>query len=190
MKIYDITQELFSSHVYPGDKKPEYRRIADTEKGDICSITEISINAHNGTHIDAPRHFVRGADTIEQLSPEIFLGDCVVTAANGPIGRDDIIKCKGEKRILFKGDCYLTVEGADALAEIGAVLFGIETQSITGSNPPAAVHVALLSKGVCALEGLVLSDVPEGKYFLSALPIKLGGSEGAPCRAVLVEKCC
>lgn len=190
MKIYDVTQELFTSNVYPGDKKPQYRRISDVEKGAVCSITEIEINAHNGTHIDAPRHFVRGGDTIEMLSPEIFIGDCVVIKAEGPIGREEILKANGAKRVLFEGDCYLTVEGADALAETGALLFGLEAQSIAGSHPAAPVHVALLSKNVCALEGLSLAGVPEGEYFLSALPLKLGGSEGAPCRAVLIEKCC
>lgn len=186
MKYYDITQELFTSNVYPGDKKPEYRRISDVEKGDICSITEVEMNAHNGTHVDAPRHFIRGGETIESLPVETFIGRASVRSMNGEIGRKEVETFGGAKRILVKGDCCLTAEGAEALADCGAILFGLEKQSIAGDNPPLEAHVALLSRGICALEGLVLKDVPDGEYFLSAAPLKLGGSEGAPCRAVLI----
>ncbi|MGN0392012.1 MAG: hypothetical protein ACI4FW_04030 [Bariatricus sp.] len=37
------------------------------------------------------------------------------------------------------------------------------------------------------LEGICLDRVPEGGYFLNATPINLGGGDGAPCRAILVE---
>ena len=53
---------------------------------------------------------------------------------------------------------------------------------------PAAVHVEVLSRGIIGLEGLVLTGVPDGDYFLFAAPVKLGGSDGAPCRAVLMTK--
>ena len=81
----------------------------------------------------------------------------------------------------------LTEDGAKALGECGIRLFGLEHQSIAGDLPPTPVHVAALSQGVIALEGLVLSEVPEGEYFLFAAPLKLGGSDGSPCRALLVD---
>ena len=48
------------------------------------------------------------------------------------------------------------------------------------------VHLILLSAGVVLLEGVRLDAVPDGPYLLSAAPLKLGGSEGAPCRAFLM----
>ena len=67
MKIYDISQELFSSHVYPGDKAPKRTLVSDMTKGASCNVSELEMNAHNGTHMDAPRHFVRDGKTIDEL---------------------------------------------------------------------------------------------------------------------------
>ena len=49
------------------------------------------------------------------------------------------------------------------------------------------VHLILLGAEVVLLEGIVLKEVEEGKYFLSAAPLNLGGSDGSPCRAVLIR---
>lgn len=187
MRIFDITQELFSCHVYPGDLAPSFRRVSDMEKGAVCNITELSMNAHNGTHVDAPRHFVKDGISIEALDLDILIGPCTVAEFAGGITRDMLLPYRGTERLLAKGNAWLTVEGAEALSECGVKLFGLEHQSIAGDEPPLAVHAAVLSKGIVAVEGLVLSGVPAGKYFLFAAPMKLGGSDGAPCRAVLVQ---
>lgn len=191
MKYYDITQELFSSNVYPGDKAPKYTRISDMEDGKVCNITELEMNAHNGTHVDAPRHFVKDGLTIEQLPLETLIGECEVVSFDCPVKREELEKLRlserGVKRLLCKGKCYLTAEAAKYLSECGILLVGVETQSIGAVESPAEVHVELLSHGIIALEGIVLDDVPCGKYTLFAAPIKLGGSDGAPCRAVLIE---
>jgi arylformamidase len=187
MKIYDITQELFSFHVYPGDRKPAFRRVSEMEKGAVCNITEFEMNAHNGTHVDAPRHFVRDGLSIEALDLNTLVGPCTVALFDGGIAREDLLPYAGTERLLAKGDAWLTEDGAKALAECGVKLFGLEHQSIAGDLPPTPVHVAALSKGIVALEGLVLTDVPTGDYFLFAAPLKLGGSDGAPCRALLAE---
>ena len=34
MKLYDISQEILSCKVYPGDPKPEQQTLCDMEKGD------------------------------------------------------------------------------------------------------------------------------------------------------------
>ena len=187
MKIYDITQELFSCHVYPGDRKPAFRRVSEMEKGAVCNITEFEMNAHNGTHVDAPRHFVRDGLSVEELDLNTLVGPCTVALFDGGIAREDLLPYAGTERLLVKGNAWLTVDGAEALSECGVRLFGLEHQSIAGDLPPTPVHVAALSKGVIALEGLVLKDVPAGEYFLFAAPLKLGGSDGSPCRAILAE---
>jgi len=191
MKLYDITQEMFSSHVYPGDKAPVYRRISDMADGKICNITEIEQNAHNGTHIDAPRHFIRDGITIEQIPLEVLIGDATVhTFDHERITADDLRALKGKcaPRLLMKGGCWLDCGAAEALEEMGIILIGVECQSFAEEKAPAAVHVEVLSRGIIGLEGLVLTDVPDGEYTLFAPPVKLGGSDGAPCRAVLMAK--
>ena len=191
MKFYDITQEMFSSHVYPGDKAPAFRRISDMADGKICNITEIEQNAHNGTHVDAPRHFIRDGITIEQIPLETLIGDCTVhTFDHEAVSADDIRSLKGmcAPRLLMKGNCWLDRGAAVALQEMGILLVGVECQSMAEEKAPAAVHVEVLSRGIIGLEGLVLTDVPDGDYFLFAAPVKLGGSDGAPCRAVLMTK--
>ena len=187
MKIYDITQELFSCHVYPGDLAPSYRRVSDMENGAVCNITELEMNAHNGTHVDAPRHFVKDGLPIESLDLYVLTGPCTVVSFDGGITRENLLPYRGVERILAKGKTKLTLDGAQALNEFGVRLFGLEAQSIAGDDPPLAVHVAVLSKGIIALEGLDLSAVPDGEYFLSAAPLKLGGSDGSPCRALLID---
>ena len=110
MRIYDITQELFSCHVYPGDLAPSYRRVSDMEKGAVCNITELSMNAHNGTHVDAPRHFVKDGISIEALDLSTLIGPCTVAAFQGGITRDMLLSYRGTERLLAKGDAWLTVE--------------------------------------------------------------------------------
>ncbi len=191
MKYYDITQELFTSAVYPGDKAPAYKRISDMADGASCNITELEMNAHNGTHVDAPRHFVRDGITIDQLPLETLIGPCEVVSFAHPVTREDLellnLTERGVKRLLCKGGCCLTISGAKYLSECGILLVGVETQSIAPVANPLDVHVEVLSHGIIALEGLVLTDVPDGMYTLFAAPLKLGGSDGAPCRAVLME---
>jgi len=97
----------------------------------------------------------------------------------------DLDSC--QKRIIMKGNSVVTLELAKIFNRVGIVLVGIEGQSVGPIESPMPVHLELLGRDVVLLEGLVLDEVPVGDYFLSAAPIKLGGSDGAPCRAVLLK---
>jgi arylformamidase len=66
MKIIDITQELFSCFVYPDDKPPIYERVKTIEH-DKYNLTNISMSVHNGTHIDAPNHFIANGKAVHEL---------------------------------------------------------------------------------------------------------------------------
>lgn len=192
MKYYDITQELFSSNVYPGDKVPTFTRISDMNEGKNCNVTELEMNAHNGTHVDAPRHFVRDGLTIDELPLETLIGECEVVTFEHQVGRAELeglhLAERGVKRLLCKGGVSINMSGAKYLTEVGVLLVGVETQSVAPQEAPMPVHVELLSHGIIALEGLVLDEVSDGVYTLFAAPIKLGGSDGAPCRAVLLRE--
>ena len=58
MKIYDISQEILNCDVYPGDPKPSLVFEKETSKGELYNLSTITMGNHNGTHIDAPLHFI------------------------------------------------------------------------------------------------------------------------------------
>lgn len=190
MKIYDISQEVFSCTVYPGDPKPEKQMLCSTAAGDVYNLTAFSMCAHNGTHIDAPFHFLPEGKTVERLPLDVFVGDCFVARYQGDVTAEDartiLVKAAGAERILIAGDVTVTEEAAQVFARSGIKLLGNEGQSVGPEDAPMAVHKILLSREIVLLEGILLSDVPEGRYFLSAAPVNLAGADGAPCRAYLI----
>ena len=192
MKIYDISQEVFSCSVYPGDPKPEKQLLSSTAAGDLYNLTAFSMCAHNGTHIDAPFHFLGDGKTVDRLDLDTFVGDCYVTRHAGDVTAADaaaiLKKAQSAQRILIAGNVTVTPEAAAVFAAADIKLLGNEGQSVGPDNAPMQVHLILLRRGIALLEGIVLKDVPEGQYFLIAAPFNLAGADGAPCRAYLIKK--
>ena len=190
MKIYDISQEIFSCAVYPGDPAPQRRRLSAMEAGDLYNLTAFSMCAHNGTHVDAPFHFLPDGKTVEQLGLEVFVGTCRVIRHEGDVTAADaqrMIAVSGSvPRLLIAGDATVTEDAARVFARSGLCLLGNEGQTVGPENAPMGVHLILLGQGIALLEGIQLTQVPEGEYFLSAAPLKLAGADGAPCRAYLI----
>lgn len=190
MKIYDISQEVFACQVYPGDPAPEKTTLFSTANGDLYNLTAFSMCAHNGTHIDAPFHFLDDGKTVEQMNLEIFVGECFVARHDGDMTETDaaavLQKAAGIPRILIAGAATVTTEAAAVFADAGICLLGNESQTVGPADAPMQVHKILLGSNVALLEGVVLTDVPEGRYFLSAAPLCLAGADGAPCRAYLI----
>lgn len=192
MKIYDISQEVFSCAIYPGDPGPERQVLSSTAAGELYNLTAFYMCAHNGTHIDAPFHFLHNGKTVDQMDLENFVGNCFVARHEGDVTGDDaaeILKKAGDaERILIAGSVTVTVEAAEVFAGSGIRLLGNEGQTIGPGNAPMQVHLILLRRGIALLEGILLKNVPEGHYFLSAAPLNLAGCDGAPCRAYLIGK--
>ena len=195
MKIYDISQEVFSCQGYPGDPMPKRNVIQSIENGALYNLTAFEMCAHNGTHIDAPRHFIKDGKSIDEIGLEAFVGKAFVAEHDGVVtGKDAeaILKRaraqdpEAVKRILIKGDAEVSLEAAWVFASAGLLLLGNESQTIGPEDAPMAVHLALLSAEVALLEGIRLSAVLEGVYFLNAVPLNLSGADGAPCRPVLI----
>ena len=196
MKIYDIAQEVFGCRVFPGDPSPERTIMMDIDKGDICNLTEFKMCAHNGTHVDAPYHFVNDGKTIDQVDMDRFIGYAYVAEHEGDITAEDAEKILSQaekcdpravERILVKGDATMTTEAAKVFAAAGIKLYGNESQTVGPEDAPKEVHLIMLGAEIVLLEGIRLESVPEGVYLLNAAPLNLGGADGAPCRATLIE---
>jgi arylformamidase len=188
MKLHDITQELFGGKVYPGDLPPTFDRVSSIDKGDAYNLTNLMMGAHNATHVDAPFHFCEQGKTIEKIDLSRCIGPCTVIEPkdmSSEFFEEQLKSCK--KRILIKGNTIITLELAKRLNDLEILLVGVESQSVGPEGAPMQVHLELLGKEVVLLEGIRVDTVEPGDYFLFAAPIKLGGCDGAPCRAVLLE---
>ncbi len=196
MKLFDISQEVFSCCVFPGDPAPERQVMLRIPDGAVCNLTAFRMCAHNGTHADAPYHFLQDGKTIDQVALERFVGYAYVAEHAGEISAADaeaiLAKARAAdkeaaRRILVKGPAVVTEEAASVFAEAGILLFGNESQTVGPEDAPMKVHLKMLGAEIVLLEGIRLEKVPEGVYFLNAAPLNLGGSDWAPCRAVLAD---
>ena len=204
MSFHDISLKLSGETVRWVTAAPfeleERRRMS---KGDPNNSSALNMSVHSGTHIDAPFHFVANGNTIDQLPVERFIGPALVYAVEAEryITKEHVagIRLDGATRVLFKTRnsallhkqeydpdfVAFSVEAAQSLVELGVELVGLDYLSVAHADEQVPVHRAFLDHGVVLLEGIDLSEVAPGRYELMCLPIPLGDSDGAPCRAVL-----
>ena len=180
--------------VYPGDPAPKKQVLCDMAEGDLYNLTAFAMCSHNGTHVDAPAHFLQNGQTIDQIPMERYVGQAVVISHEGELtethAQEILAKHSQDHaplRLLVKGAATLTLPAAKIFAEAGIYLYGNESQTVGPEDSPMAVHLVLLGADVVLLEGVRLGHVPDGEYLLCAAPLCLGGAEGAPCRAVLMD---
>ena len=178
MKVIDITHKLDEkTAVYEGDPRfsiETWRNIAS----DGYMLSKMRMGTHTGTHVDAPRHYIRGGKSVYEMPLHTFVGECIVT--------EDIDKCDLlTRRVLIKskGKFSLSVESAQRLIDNRVMLIGTEQMSIGGDE----VHELLLGAGCAILEWVDLSKVNPGKYILSAAPLKID-ADGSPVRACLIAE--
>lgn len=189
MQIIDISQSYPGCRIYPGDSAPKLRRVSEiTEVEPSYNISDMSFCLHNGTHIDAPLHTDTRGLTAAELPLSVYIGRAAVAEASGNIGAAEVRKILSErksKRMLLKGCCCITAEGARELVKSKIILIGIEGVSVSAGDEEYEVHRTLLGAGIAILEGLELRHAAPGIYLLSALPLKIEDADAAPCRAVL-----
>lgn len=194
MKLIDISRDLLTSAVYPGDPEPKLQRVNRMDCGDDYNLSAIYASLHTGTHVDAPSHFFEEEDakTIDDIPLEKFIGPVqIITLPEGPItGKvvEDLFPEDAKKIILRTNDTTELFAGAaDDIADIGYDLIGYDKISI-GGNDEIGSHRAILGSGTVLLEGLDLTDVPcDGEYFLMAQPVRIDGREASFTRAVLIQ---
>jgi len=204
------TLDPATTPVYEGDAPMKFDFLKDMRKGDGFTLSAYSLGAHSGTHIDAPMHFVRDGASIDRVPLEPLIGPArVIDIADGvqSINAAELNThaWRGAPRVIFRTRsshrgwmrsstfhrdfAYIAPDAAKLLADAGVQLVGIDYISAEQFAAPAPMtHRILLGRSIPIVEGLALEGVLPGDYDLIVLPMKVGGHEGAPARAVLRKR--
>jgi arylformamidase len=210
-RIWDVSVPVrHGGLVYPGNPPISITAVQSIAQGDTANVSRIDLGSHTGTHVDAPLHFMDGGAGVDELPLDVLVGparlvafgDEVMSVGEAELRRYDL---RGVTRLLLRtrnsawlasGSAefhpdftHVAPDGAEYLVSIGIRLVGVDYLSVEQfRSPHHRTHKTLLSNGVVIVEGLVLSEPPPGDYELYCLPMLLAGIDGAPARAVLMER--
>jgi arylformamidase len=203
--IYDISLTLEPEMpIYPGDAPYVLEPMLRIAEGGVCNLSRLTMGTHTGSHIDAPWHFHEQGKRIEQIPLERLIGQAWVVDVRGhpaitaevlqhariPLVTRLLLKTDNstlwQKREFQKTFVYLTADAADWIIQHTISVVGVDYLSIEQFGAPEpVVHRKLCGAGVVIIEGLNLSEVPEGEYELLCMPLKIRGGDGAPARVAL-----
>ena len=201
--IHDISPTIQDSlAVWPGDTPPTREVLRDMNRGDNLTLSTLRATVHLGAHVDAPSHYGADAPTIDQRPLDDYLGPAQVIHVDVKratrVTRADIRGKIDAPRVLIRTGTYpdpcsfhedfagIDPALVDELHADGVRLLGIDTPSVDlFSSKDLPAHQRFLANDMAILEGIVLSDVPEGFYELIALPLRLAGFDASPVRAIL-----
>jgi arylformamidase len=188
---------------WPGNPEVAVTQTEDLRRGDIATVSAVSLGVHTGTHVDAPNHFILDGTGVDSIPLDRFIGPARVLDL-GDVGRIyprdlERLGIQAGDRLLFKtrNSLYwtekgfrpdytsLSLEAAEWLVERGVQTVGIDYLSIAPMDAAPETHQPLLAAGIGIIEGLDLSRVDSGFYDLICLPLRLEGLDGAPARVVL-----
>ncbi len=207
--VIDISMPLLGEiAVWPGSPGASRTELDSLAAGAQANVSQLTMDVHTGTHLDAPAHMIDGAETMDDYALQTGLGEALVLdTGDAPALDAEVLTAldppADTRRILFRTRnsrlpelrtapftadyTALTLSGAEWLVDRGIELVGIDYLSIQRFEDPTDTHHVLFRGGVTILEGLWLTDVAPGRYELLCLPLPLAGCEAAPARAVLRE---
>jgi arylformamidase len=188
---------------------------ASTVEANGWNARMLQLYSHAGTHMDAQTHFAAGPQTIDRIPLETCLGPAWVVDLPGLVPRAlmTVAELGDTARRFARGESLLLRTGwsryvdrpeiyrdglprvADDLAawcvQAGVKLLGVEAPSIADVNnleEVTRIHRILLSGGVTIVEGLTnLESLTQERVLFGALPLKIEGGDGCPCRAFAIE---
>ncbi|SFI98159.1 arylformamidase [Paenibacillus sp. UNC496MF] len=204
-RIYDISMTIEPAMpVYKNkeSKMPKITNVACHEGGEAVYQSRLDLDAHAGTHVDAPLHMLKDGDAIETIGLEPLVGMARVadlTHCAEAVTRDDLeplglqrndwvlMKTRNSYADAFEPDfAYLREDGAQYLIELGVRGIGTDALGIERGQIGYPTHRALFRNNIVVVEGLRLRDVATGSYFMVVAPLKLAGVEAAPARGFLI----
>lgn len=192
MKIIDISKDILNCPVYPGDPSPRLQKVKSIDDDCAYNLSTINMCLHNGTHMDAPLHFLPDGDDVTRVSAEAFIGPCVVVEVGAQMITGAFVEeyfPRNTKRILIKsnGKAVFHESAASEMAHMGYLLAGTDGMTFEPEGSDGRTHRMFMMDNVALLENLDLSKVSPGDYFLVAPPVKISGAEAAPVRALLIS---
>ena len=192
MKIIDISKDVMACEVFPGDPSPSLKKVKTIDDTNAYNLSEINMCLHNGTHIDAPLHFLPNGNDITEFDPDVFLGPCVVVEVKEEFITGAFVEeyfPRNATRILIKshGKAVFHESAASELSHMGYVLVGTDGMTVEPEGSDGRTHRMFMVDNIALLENLDLENVEPGKYFLVAAPVKISGAEAAPVRGMLVS---
>ena len=192
---------------WPGSPAVIVEQVTHLDHGHESNSSRIDLGVHTGTHVDAPVHFRAGQPGVEGIPIDALVGPARVIAIHDPIHVtvDALVAANVQpgERLLFKtrnspaawrrspefvrDAVHISADAATWLATHKVLTVGIDYLSVAGftAGNVLPVHHALIDAGIWIIEGLDLTDAPEGPCDLVCLPLKLVGADGAPARAII-----
>lgn len=188
MTIYDITRVMQQAPLYPGSEECKMEPISSIAGGDAYNLTKITADSHIGTHADAESHFIDGGKTIDEMPIRNYCGKCrLITFSGGMVKLSDLRgRLEGCERVALRGGAFLTEEAAEYLVMCRTKLIVTDAISVAPADNERAIHEILLESGCAIVENAVLEGMHDGDYIIFAPPVKYGGCDGAPVRALLI----
>jgi arylformamidase len=181
---------------------------------DGWNATTLKIYSHSGTHMDAPVHFGVNNQTINQFEVSDFYCQRTWVLDLSHVTESYLIEVsdlgevanqiKQGDSLLFRTDWYKKIgndsyrnglprisEGlAKWLVDAGVKLIGVEPPSVADVNnlPEVTLIHRILLGNVIIVEGLChLDKLKSEMVTFIALPLKIKGGDGSPCRAIAIE---
>jgi arylformamidase len=204
VELYDVTWPVGEGiPVWPGDAPCALSWTMLRAEGASVNVAELRMSAHTGTHADGPFHVSDDGVRIGAAPLEAYLGPAVLVDV-GDGGRIDaalverVLAAGPVERVLFRTGCWTDPavfptgfaapepDAARALVRAGVRLVGTDAPSVDPfDSKELETHRILGDGGVAILENLLLAGVPEGRWELIALPLRLTDADASPVRAVL-----
>lgn len=211
-KVIDLSYTIQSDMlVYPGTERPVFQWLRRVNSEGV-NLTRLSMLTHTGTHVDAPKHFLDHVETVDEISLNRLFGRVCLFKYNKKLNGQEItlqeVVSSGVR--LQENQIFVLETGIEKYAETKQYneLFPYPSKEVvewlinkkikaymtdaTAVDPVNTIdsqnHHLLLGAGIPIVENLKnLHLIPDNKdFWISALPIKLKGREGAPCRAIAI----
>jgi arylformamidase len=220
MKIFDLSYPIhegmttFPVHWHPIVEITQLARHGIENR----ETRKVVLGTHCGTHIDAPRHFIPGGSTVDQIPLDLFVGPArvlnftPVRTAKQEFGVDDFRERLGEhhpERLVLRFDWsdhwgsmsfysdhpFITEDAGQWLVERGVKLLAMDTPQIDspdhGRNSPkdSPLHKIMLGAGTIFVEYCTnLKKLTAEEVQLVVLPLNIIGADGAPARVIAIEQ--
>lgn len=214
MKIIDLSETVSPGMVvYPGDPTVEHK-ITHTIKSVGCRLSQLIINSHAGTHIDAPLHFIENSNSIADIALDKCVGKAIVINCTNKKENDSITiedlksyesKITKGSKILIRTDWYkqkrnedyfykaprISCELSAWLVEKQISMIGVESPAVNcncDNDEGGIVHKNFLENNIVIVERLSnLDKIENDEVFFSAAPIAFDGADGTTVRAYAIE---